>query len=229
MLVMASAISAREIERKWGLSYAGSVIAKPVLTSNPSKQSTGRGSSAFSVLGEYYLPGKWSVEAGYYRAEVSYGSGDRTMEGLQSGVRKYFVDPEFFIQPYVTTAIQVNWSDHREVGAGASEYRDIHSGVKRYEYVWDSKNPRLSLAPGVGAEFYLLSPVAFVVRYSFNIGLSSNTSVEVTPPSGQSYRMKDKGMYHNLELGIKITFPFRFTDEDSSSILNAIKQGFGLD
>lgn len=226
--LITSTVSASEVERKWGLRYVGSPVVKSVLTSNPSGQSSGRGSS-FSILGEYYLPKKWSAEAGYFRTEVKCGYSERTMEGLQLGVKKYFVTPDFFLQPYVTTAMQFNWSSPMK--EDYVSWYELHSIVasERYDVSVNLENPRLSFAPGVGAEFYLLSPIAFVARYSFNIGLGSNTNVEVLSPSGQGFRMKDKGMYHNLELGVKITFPFRFTDEDSSSILNAIKQGFGLD
>lgn len=220
---MAGMVSAQDITRSWALRYVGSPLVKPVLTTNPSNYSTGRGSSAFSISGEYYLPKKWSVEAGYYRSEVSYGDADRTMEGLQSGVKKYLVNPDFFIQPYLTTALQVNWSSPlKEEGACWYEHTDF-SGTKHYDITWNAKNPRISFAPGVGTEIYLLSPIAFVARYSFNMGLGSKTSVDVTSTSGEAYRIKDKGMYHQLELGVKITFPFRFTDKDGESLLNILQ------
>lgn len=223
LFLITNIVSARDIERLWALQYVGSPLVKPVLTSNPSNCSTGRGSSAISVMGEYYLPKKWSVEAGYYRTEVSYGDADRTMEGLQLGARKYLINPDFFIQPYLTTAMQVNWSSPIKEKAERWYEQTNLFGTEHYDIAWNTKNPRVSLAPGVGTEIYLLSPIAFVARYSFNIGLGSRTCVDVTSTSGKSYQMKDKGMYHQLELGVKITFPFRFTDEDGESLLNVLR------
>ena len=62
-----------ETKRKWALSYKASPWVRPVLTDNPSDKSLGRGFSAFSVMGEYYLPKKITAEAGYFRTELSYG------------------------------------------------------------------------------------------------------------------------------------------------------------
>lgn len=218
-----SMVSAQDIERLWALRYVGSPVVKPVLTHNPANCSTGGGASAFSILGEYYLPKKWSVEGGYFRTEVSYGDADRTMEGLQLGAKKYLVHPDFFIQPYLTAAMQVNWSSPlKDKGERWYEYTDFR-GTTRYDIIWNAKNPRISFAPGIGTEFYLLSPIAFVARYSFNMGLGSKTTVDVTSGSGKGYQMKDKGMYHQLELGLKITFPFRFTDQDGDALLNILR------
>ncbi len=215
-------VRAQDDERKWALEYTGSVWLNPVLTSNPSGISTGRGFDAFQLKGEIFLPDKWHVQAGYFRTEVSYGYGNRRMEGLQAGIKKYFLHPEFVLQPYLLAAGQANWSDRKEYGGGRGEI--YMNGKLESSYSWEQQttNPRLSFVPGVGLDLYLLSSVAFVMEYSFTMGIDSHTSVEVSPSGGSPYVIKDKGMYHNLSLGVKVTFPFTLTSDDGQFFLGLL-------
>ena len=215
MLLISLMIYAGDNERKWALSYMVSPFVRPVLTSNLSDHSIGRGFKAFTILGEYYLPEKWAVEVGYFRTEVSYGDNSRTMEGIQLGMKKYFIKPDFFIQPYVAAATQLNWGRHIE------KLHAMHGNYLNSQY---TKNPVISLAPGVGAEIYLFSSIAFIARYNFNIGLNSKTTIDVRPETDNPYTLKDRGIYHNLELGIKITFPFRFSDDEQQALINGLKE-----
>ena len=221
MFFMAGTIDAQDIKRNWALSYKASPWMKPILTDNPSNKSIKRGFSAFSVMGEYYLPKKITAEAGYFRAEVNYGVRTRTMEGFQLGGKKYFVNPDFFLQPYVMAAAQFNWNER---------YEDS----KNYEEYYNSlymKNPRLSFVPGVGSDIYLLSPIALTVRYNLNIGIDSKTIIDTKSAHyDNAYLLKDRGMYHNFEVGVKITFPFRFTEDfterDRDMLFDAIFELF---
>ena len=214
LFLMTGIMHAQDLDRKWALSYNVSPLVKPVLTNNPTGRSLGRGFEAFTVMGEYYLPEKWTAEAGYFRAEIAYGGHSRTMEGIQLGGKKYFVDPDFFLQPYAAFATQFNWGRH---------YEDFHNPDGYYNS-YLMKNPRLSIVPGVGAEIYMFTPIAFVVRYNFNIGIGSKTIIDTNHTSYESaYLLKDRGMYHNLELGVKITFPMTFTDDDGYTLLTIIR------
>jgi hypothetical protein len=214
ILLTAHQTDGQDIKRTWALTYTGTPWLQPILTDNPSHHTTGRGFRAFSLTADLLLPGKWRAEAGYFRTEVSYGDASRTMEGIQTGMKKYFLHPDFFIQPYLAASTQLNWGRHLE---GRNEY-DTHQRLKY------TQNPRLSLAPAVGTEIYLLSPLALVVRYNINIGFDSRTTLDIQSPPEDAYRMKDRGMYHQLELGMRITFPFRFTDEEGISLLNILKE-----
>lgn len=213
LLWISSMMYARDCERKWALSYHGSPFIRPVFTSNLSDHSVGRGFKAFTIMGEYYLPKKWSVEGGYFRTEVSYGGNSRTMEGVQLGLRRYFLYEDFPIQPYAAVATQFNWGRHIE---------GLYVLSGDYPNSQYSRNPVASFSPVVGAEFYLFSPVAFLIRYSFNMGINSKTLIDVLPENGLPYSLKDKGMYHNLELGIKITFPFRFSDDEQKVLIDTL-------
>lgn len=215
MLLISLMMYAGDNGRKWALSYSGSVFNRPVLTSNLSDYSVGRGFGDFSIMGEYYLPKKWSAEGGYFRTEVRYGGNSRTMEGVQLGLRRYFLNKDFPIQPYAAVATQFNWGRHIEKSYVLS------NNYLNSQY---TRNPVVSFSPAVGAEFYLFSPVAFVVRYSFNMGIDSKTVIDVLQEDGFSYSLRDKGMYHNLELGIKITFPFRFSDNEQEALVNVLKE-----
>ncbi|OAV71837.1 hypothetical protein Barb4_00356 [Bacteroidales bacterium Barb4] len=186
--------------KTWSLQYSGSPFIAPILTSNPSGIHTGTHSSAFAYTGEYYLSEKWHLQGGYFRTDISYGNAERTMEGWQSGVKRYFLDPHFVFQPYVSGAVQLNWSRHTE-----NIYLPMHQGTI---------NPRLSLVPGIGAEFYMFSSVAFMIEYDFNMGLHSSTALDVQ----RADRIADKGMFHHLQLGVKVAFPLRFTEEDGQMV-----------
>lgn len=215
LFVLMVYMQAQDNERVWSLSYTGSPFVRPVLTRNLSDHSVGRGFKAFSIIGEYYLPKKWSAEGGYFRTEVSYGGNSRTMEGIQLGIKRYFLNEDFIFKPYVAAATQFNWGRHIE------KSNVVNNNYLNSQY---TRNPVVSFSPVVGAEFYLFSPVAFVIRYSFNMGVNSKTVIDVLPENGSAYSLKDKGMYHNLELGIKITFPFRFSDNEQKALINVLKE-----
>lgn len=207
MVIVGLVVHAQE-DARWSLNYNGGVMINPVLTSNPKGINPGRGSSGFSVNGEYYLPKRWNAKAGYYRMNLDYGDASRTMEGLVLGAKKYFVNPRLFVQPYLGAGFQLNWGKHKEYGLFESE---------SFRRLQRTRNPHLSFVPEVGAEFYIFSSVAFVVEYNFVMGIDSRTNLTITR-NGYSYTMADKGMYHYLGLGMKITFPFRFTSEDGKGL-----------
>ena len=209
---LAENLNAQDVSRKWALNYNASPYIGPVLTSNPSYKTMGRGFNAFTVMGEYYLSEKWTVEGGYYQAEIAYGGHSRHMEGIQLGTKKYFVNPNFFAQPYVSFSSQFNWGRRFENRNSVVNYNDFYI-----------RNPRLSIVPGVGADIYFFTSIAFVIKYNFNIGIGSKTIIDTKPSSFEhAYILKDRGMYHNLELGLKVTFPMRFTDKDGDTLLAII-------
>lgn len=215
LLLISVMMYAGDNERKWALSFTGSPFVRPVLTRNLSNHSVRHGFNAFTLTGEYYLPKKWSAEAGYFRTKIDYGGHSRTMEGIQLGMRRYFLNEFFFIKPYVAALTQFNWGQHIE------KSYVLYNTYMNSQY---TRNPVIIFSPVVGAEFYLLSPVAFVIRYSFNMGIHSKTIIDVLPENKLAYSLQDKGMYQNLELGIKITFPFRFSDNKQRALINMQKE-----
>ncbi len=205
MLSCVSIMRAQPGKRLWTVSYTGSPLIRPVATSNPEGVLMGRRSEHFSLVGEYYFSPKWSAEVGYFRTNIDYGHRERTMEGLDWGVKRYFLDEHLFFQPYISAKGQFNWGRRFEWNNTAYE------GFTGSSYM---RNPFMSVGPGVGADFYLFSSLAFVVRYNFMMGIHSKTRVNVHAENDRPFRYEDRGMYHNLELGLKVTFPFHFSEED---------------
>jgi hypothetical protein len=210
LAVAVSGLCGQEYDRRWALSYAGDALDKPVLTHRPPGVSTGRGSSALRLTGEYYLRDRWSLTAGYFRTDVSYGHGHRLMEGAHAGTRRYFLRPDFIIQPYLSAATELNWGEHTQRRDGLPDYTQ------------HTVNPRLSFIPGAGVELYLFTSVAFTVEYGFHMGLASRTEIVRSPDGPSPQVMRDRGMFHSLSLGAKITFPFTFTSDDGNNLLELI-------
>ncbi|MDR1097623.1 MAG: hypothetical protein LBL57_05785 [Tannerella sp.] len=209
----------QESDRRWALRYTGDLLDRPVLTHRSNGASIGNGSSAFALMGEYYLRDKWSLSAGYFRTDMRYGGGDRSMEGARTGARRYFLHPDFPVQPYLSAATELNWGERtqRNTFGGSSG-----SGRDSYEGTQEAVNPRLSFVPSAGVDLYLLSFFALTVEYGFNMGIASRTEMSVTH-SGQSPQvMRDRGMFHSLSMGAKVTFPITLTDDDRHGLLSLL-------
>ena len=198
---------------RWSLGFTGGVLVRPILSENPQRVSTGNGGESFGFTGEYFLPKKWAVYGGYERTELDYGYSSRSMEGISLGVKRYFVPDRWFVQPYLAAGWLFNWSDRREENTTGASSGEWSLTVKQ-----TAVNPRAVFVPSVGLDFYLFSSVAFVVRYDLGIGLDSHTRIEAIDNRGAKYQLRDKGLYQRLNLGIKVTFPMRFTQQDGFSL-----------
>ncbi|MDR3308756.1 MAG: hypothetical protein LBS80_02250 [Tannerella sp.] len=222
LLVMLPAASQGQENRRWALRYGADFFDKPILTHNPTKVSTGDGSSAFAVMGEYFLPNKWSLQAGYFSTKVSYGDATRHIEGARMGARRYLLHPDFFVQPYLSAAGEFNWGQGavRHTSGATWESRQANS----YTVKQNTVNPRLSVVSGVGVEMYLFSSVAIFAEYNISMGIASRTTVERSWENGTSCLIRDKGMFHSLSMGAKLTFPFTFTSDDGKNLLSFVSE-----
>jgi hypothetical protein len=219
LLALLPVASQGQEDRRWALRYGADLFDKPFLTHNPAKISTGNGSAAFAVMGEYFLPGKWSLQAGYFNTEVSYGDAGRRMEGLRMGGRKYFLHPDFFVQPYLSAAGELNWGQGAERHtSGGSSFTAAGQEINSHTGEQNTVNPRLSFVPGAGVEIYLFSSVAFFAEYNISMGIASRTTVETSWDNGTTYVIRDKGLFHSLSMGVKATFPFTFTSGDGEHL-----------
>ncbi|MDR1223494.1 MAG: hypothetical protein LBL07_11540 [Tannerella sp.] len=218
-LATVGGLRGQDSDRRWALRYTGDLLDRPVLTHRSNGASIGKGSSAFALMGEYYLRDKWSLTGGYFRTDMRYGDGHRSMEGARTGARRYFLDPDFPVQPYLSAATELNWGERtqRRTFGGSSG-----SGQNSYTGTQDAVNPRLSFIPSAGVDIYLLSFFALTVEYGFNMGIASRTEMSVTH-SGQSLQvMRDRGMFHSLSMGAKMTFPITLTDDDRRGLLSLL-------
>lgn len=212
-MLLVLSVQAQPDERKWAVGYSSNVLLYPVSAGNSANISNGSSLGSFSVMGEYCFSDKWSAEFGYFHTDMGYKYHGRTLEGLQCGVKRYLLDEHLFFQPYVSARGQMNWSKR-------FEYYDANVGGDFVSY--RSRNPLLSFAPGLGLELYLFSSLSFTVRYDFIMGIDSWTTLDGHYQNNIPFHHRDNGMYHNLELGTKITFPFRFTKRDEWLLLDLL-------
>jgi len=220
-LSAADVIMAQDSEDRWALRYSANVWDKPLMTERPAGYSADGHGSHFELSGEYYLPDKWNIQAGYFHTELSYGHSKRTMEGLRAGVKRYFLDRNTWFQPYLAGLSELNWSRHKESASFSGGYMINGQYVEGYSGDIQAINPVLSIVPTAGIEIFIFSSVAFVCEYDFNIGLGSSTKINLTE-GGKSMIMRDKGMFQSLSLGVKLTFPFRVTGKDGETLFELI-------
>ncbi|MDR1455036.1 MAG: hypothetical protein LBJ01_05235 [Tannerella sp.] len=220
-LQAAGGLWGQESDRRWALRCAADLFDRPVLTHRSPGASVGNAGSAFALTGEYYLRDNWSLEAGYFRTDVSCGDASRLMEGLRTGARRYFLPPDFIVRPCLSAAAELNWGEHvqrRTFGGSGPGGQPDYTGTQH------TVNPRLSLVPGVGAEIRLLSSVALTLDYGFHMGLASRTEVTVAYDGLPPQIMRDRGLFHSLSLGARVTFPFSFTSGDATGLLYVLKE-----
>ena len=135
---------------RWSLGFTGGVLVRPILSENPQRVSTGNGGESFGFTGEYFLPKKWAVYGSYERTELDYGYSSRSMEGINLGVKRYFVPDRWFVQPYLAAGWLFNWGDRREENTTGASSGEWSLTVKQ-----TAVNPRAVFVPSVG--FVLVS------------------------------------------------------------------------
>ncbi len=176
---------------------------------------------------EYYIPGtKYSVKAGYEHEEINYLKGDLSydLNQLMVGGRWRMAPTDWWVQPYV--GADVLWALDAERG---NVEMDATSAAERYSYqaTGVGNMPRFSVGPVVVADIYLFSHIALQLEYSFRVGLNSHchldyTDNRATTPAayhGQIHR-------HALSAGLKIDFPFSFTEGDERGLLRGLLDSY---
>lgn len=196
-----------DCRRRWSINLGGSPFAQPVQTGSYPRAIIVTQGTEWFVTGEVALPDKWAAEAGYYHTEIVYDDRARRMQGLRLGMKRYFLPDRFPVQPFLAASAWGNFDER--VRRTTAPYLDSHA-------TYYFRNPRLSLSPGIGLDFYLLSSVALTLRYDFVIGLDARTAIDQPGSSidmGSNYA--DRGMYHDLSVGLKVNFPFCFREDDA--------------
>lgn len=82
--------------------------------------------------------------------------------------------------------------------------------------------PRLLFAPTVGFDLYIFSSVALTVDYSYNLGINSKNEVYDGETNRSQLITKGNLNHHNLNFGIKITFPFHFNSDDADTLWESL-------
>ena len=185
------------------------------------------GSAEGNVMVEYYLRNPHFTVVGGYNAETMewYGSDvDVTMHNIALGARYYPLSTACVIQPYAALMTYTN--------VGQSNDRSTMSstgGGYSYERRYEISSPRVSVAPTVGFDCYIFSSLALEFQYGFPLAIDGKTNVSTTYGGQQTaYRMRSDMHRHNIQIGVKATFPLRFTTEDGNSLFRMIYMALGI-
>ena len=89
--------------------------------------------------------------------------------------------------------------------------------------------PRVSIAPTVGLDCYIFSSLALEFQYGFPLAIDGKAHVTTTcNGSPDVYRLRSNMHRHNIQIGLKATFPFRFTSADGNSLFTLIEMALGI-
>lgn len=173
---------------------------------------------------EYYIPGtQYSVKAGYEHEEINYLKGDLTydLNQLMVGGRWRMAPTDWWVQPYV--GVDVLWALDAERGNDVE--MSATSAAERYSYqaIGVANMPRFSVGSVVGADFYLFSHIALQVEYSFRVGLNSHCHLDYTDNRATAAAAYHGQIHrHALSVGLKLDFPFSFTEGDGRGLLRGL-------
>lgn len=217
--------------RRWAV-IAGMNLSCPTTAVNEQSgqyadKAASFGSAEGNVMVEYYLRNPHFSVVGGYNAETMewYGSDvDVTMHNIALGARYYPLSTACVIQPYaaIMTYTNVGQSNDRSTMSSTG-------GGYSYERRYEISSPRVSVAPTVGFDCYIFSSLALELQYGFPLAIDGKTNVS-TAYGGQqtAYRMRSDMHRHNIQIGMKATFPLRFTTEDGNSLFRMIYMALGI-
>lgn len=185
------------------------------------------GSAEGNVMVEYYLRNPHFSVVGGYNAETMewYGSDvGVTMHNIALGARYYPLSTACVIQPYAALMTYTNVGQSNERSTMSST-----GGGYSYERRYEISSPRVSVAPTVGFDCYIFSSLALEFQYGFPLAIDGKTNVSTTYGGQQTaYRMRSDMHRHNIQIGVKATFPLRFTTEDGNSLFRMIYMALGI-
>lgn len=184
-----------------------------------------------NIMLEYYLPNDhFSVVGGYNAETLQWFSGDvsATLRNIVLGARYYPLSNGCAIQPYAALMTYTNVGTQNEqsyLSCNISNMAESYS----YERKYNISYPRFSVAPVVGFDCYIFSSLALEFQYGFPLAINGKTSVSTTY-NGQpeTYNMRSNMHRHNIQIGLKLTFPFRFTSDDGNTLYKFIATALGL-
>lgn len=217
--------------RRWAV-IAGMNLSCPTTAVNEQSdqyadKAASFGSAEGNVMVEYYLRNPHFSVVGGYNAETMewYGSDVYvTMHNIALGARYYPLSTACVIQPYAALMTYTN--------VGQSNDRSTMSstgGGYSYERRYEISSPRVSVAPTVGFDCYIFSSLALEFQYGFPLAIDGKTNVSTTYGGQQTaYRMRSDMHRHNIQIGVKATFPLRFTTEDGNSLFRMIYMALGI-
>ncbi len=184
-----------------------------------------------NIMLEYYLPNDhFSVVGGYNAETLQWFSGDvsATLRNIVLGARYYPLSNGCAIQPYAALVTYTNVGTLNKksyMGCNISNMAESYS----YERHYSISYPRFSVAPAIGLDCYLFSSLALEFQYGFPLAVNGKTNVSTTyNGKPETYDMRSNMHRHNIQIGLKLTFPFRFTSDDGNTLYKFIATALGL-
>lgn len=184
-----------------------------------------------NIMLEYYLPNDhFSVVGGYNAETLQWFSGDvsATLRNIVLGARYYPLSNGCAIQPYAALVTYTNVGTLNKksyMGCNISNMAESYS----YERHYSISYPRFSVAPAIGLDCYLFLSLALEFQYGFPLAVNGKTNVSTTyNGKPETYDMRSNMHRHNIQIGLKLTFPFRFTSDDGNTLYKFIATALGL-
>lgn len=175
---------------------------------------------------EYYLPKtNFSLKAGYEHEELTFLKGDASadLSQLMLGERWYPAPGDWPVVPYL--GMDVLWAyncDRGDFSMNASVSPGYSKVDKQYSYEAKGtvREPRFSVGPMAGVDVRLFSSIVLQVEYGYRFGLASPYHVRYTE-GGTGKESSYHGQLHRhvLTIGLKLTFPFKWTKGDTRGLL----------
>lgn len=224
-----------EMSRRWAV-ITSMNLSCPTTASVKQNEAHNQKAASFgnplgSIMLEYYLPNSHFSVVGGYNAEALewYGSDiSAIMRNIALGARYYPLSPSCAIQPYAALMTYTNVGTQNEQSYMSCNISNMAESYS-YERKYNISYPRFSVAPVVGFDCYIFSSLALEFQYGFPLAINGKTSVSTTF-NGQPtiYDLRSNMHRHNIQIGLKATFPFRFTSDDGNTIIKCIEYMLGI-
>lgn len=218
LAIFPSKANAQNKERKWAID--GNLGFTFIKDKTGVSDNVGQEAGRSTYLGaEYFIPHThFSVRAGYQSETLRLGSQLITADHqtINIGGRWYPAPERWAIQPHAGLGMNILLSDDN-----STEGAEWGMG-RKVTYQADINSPRVALTPSVGLDIYLLSSLALYVDYSYNLGFNNRYDITYSVNDRTPTSVSGHLNHHNLQIGLKLTFPFRFTSDDFHSLLNSI-------
>lgn len=224
-----------DVPRRWAV-IAGMNLSCPTTANIDHNAAHDERAASFAnpldnIMLEYYLPNDhFSVVGGYNAETLQWFSGDvsATLRNIVLGARYYPLSNGCAIQPYAALVTYTNVGTLNKksyMGCNISNMAESYS----YERHYSISYPRFSVAPAIGLDCYLFLSLALEFQYGFPLAVNGKTNVSTTY-NGQpeTYNMRSNMHRHNIQMGLKLTFPFRFTSDDGNTLYKFIATALGL-
>lgn len=176
----------------------------------------------FFFNAEYFLTETpFAVTGGFIQEKINYYSADlsASLSELNLGARWYILPQTFPIQPYLGASTYWNLSARKN----ADTITMITNGTTVYKRDYNIKSPLISIAPIAGIDIYIFSCMALEIDYGFRMAIDGNAKCTTTFRKDKQYYTMTSSMHrHAFSVGLKFTFPFRFTSTDGETLINSL-------